>query len=507
MTQERDGFSLAHRAASMTVGVKRALATVLTVAVIASLAVVGTTTTSYAQGKKKNQPLGLESTLIVTNNGVLFNGTVATYAAGSRKGARPIALLKGGTGSFAGTPLPTSFSLSAVSVDPNPLNIPGAPSPVNDAIFVASDLSVAAAGSPDIVEAWTAGATGNTPPIAMMITFTTCVAFDSTGACTFFLGNPMSVPDGFAFIPNGTNAFEPGTPGAAGDFYVTQLTGAPFDNTSGAFTPPGAGSVLEYLPNAGTGTGLDQALSTFTVSEIVDSDCAEGLSTDLLGPVGIALDSSNNLWVVNSGLGLGAGSYVTEYAAGSGEPLMGEGQCVSPIDSVGSTVLEEGEYDVVSPIDGSLWVSDLLQNAVFEFDIGDGVSGGDGAVITTIAGKRTRLKGPMGITMDADGNLYVANNERNQVLEFEDPAFSALLNVRPNTILQGRKTKLNQPVGVALIAGVPPFPTPTGTPTPTATATATPTATPTITVLPTPTATPTATATTTPSPTATSTAT
>jgi hypothetical protein len=399
-------------------------------------------------------------------------------------------LLAGGTGSFAGTPLPTHFSLSGVAVDINPLNVVNEPQPISDAIFVASDLSVASAGAPDIVEAWAPGATGNTPPIAMMITFLTCVETDSAGDCIFFEGNPMAIPEGIAFIPGetddvaSTNAVSEG-PGDPGDFYVTQLTGAPFDNDTGAFDPPGAGSVLEYLPFAGTGTGLDQVESTFTVGELVDSDCAEDESTDLFGPVGIALDSSNNLWVVNSGDGTGT-SYVTEYPAGAGAEFVGEGQCTPPIDLVGDGVLEQGEYDAISPIDGSLWVSDLNLNSVFEFDIGDGFSGGDGAVVTTIAGKHSRLKGPMGIAMDADGDLYVANNLRNQVLEFEDPAFSGLLNVKPDVILQGAKTRLNQPVGVALIDGVPPFPSPTETTTATATATPTETPTPTATSTPPP---------------------
>lgn len=502
MTQERDGFSLAHRAALMTVSVKHALATVLTVAVIASLAVVGTTTTSYAQGKKKtHRSIGLESSIVVTNNGALLNGTVATYAAGASrgKGARPTAILHNGTGSFGGIPVPTSFSLSGVSVDVNPLNVVDEPFPVNDAIFVASDLSVAAPGSPDIVEAWNPGATGETPPIAFMITFSLCEEVDpESGLCEFAIANPLSIPEGFAFIPAGTSEFE--GPGAAGDFYVTQLTGAffnalapvSFDPTTGAVPiPTGTGAVNEYLPYAGTGTGNDQIGSTLPVAQIADTaTCtSDGTPTFLLFPVGVALDSSNNIWVVNSGFGSGF-SYVTEYPAGSASSL--ESPCVEPIDEVdggfvGSGVLEYGEYDVISPVDGSLWVSDVNLNSVFQFDVGDGISGGDGAVITAIAGKRTRLKAPMGIAMDADGNLYVANNERNQVLEFEDPAFGGLLNVKPDTILKGTKTKLNQPVGVALSSGVPPFPVETPTPTPTATATPTPV------ISPTPTATPTAT--------------
>ncbi len=397
MTQERDGFSLAHRAALMTVSVKRALATVLTVAVIASLAVVGTTTTSYAQGKKKSKrSIGLESSIVVTNNGALLNGTVATYAAGasSGKGARPTALLHNGTGSFAGVPVPAYYSLSGVSVDVNPLNVVDAPFPVNDAIFVASDLSVAAAGSPDIVEAWNPGATGETPPIAFMITFSACEEVDpTTGLCEFAIANPLSIPEGFAFIPAGTSDLE--GPGAAGDFYVTQLTGAFFNAlapvavnpTTGAVPiPTGTGAVNEYLPYAGTGTGEDQIGSTLPEGQIADTaTCtSDGTPTYLLYPVGVALDSSNNIWVVNSGFGSGF-SYVTEYPAGSASSL--ESPCVEPIDEVdagfvGSGVLEYGEYDAISPIDGSLWVSDVNLNSVFEFDL---AADDLGTVVTSIS--------------------------------------------------------------------------------------------------------------------------
>ena len=492
MTQERDGFSLAHRAALMTVGVKRALATVLTVAVIASLAVVGTTTTSYAQGKKGALSLGLESGIVVTNNGALLVGTIVTFPAGAKRGTKPSAIIKGATGSFVGTPVPAEDSLSGVAVSPNPLNDNGSPFPTANAIYAASDLSVLAPGAPDIVSAWTAGSTGTTPPIAFMLSFSTCVVETSAG-CAYFFANPMSIPEGFAFIP--VAAGGDGGPGTGGDFYVTQYTGAEFDN-SGVSNPTGkiasgAGSVLEYSPIAGTGSGANQAESTFPLGEILDTVActSDGTPTALLGPVGVALDSSNNIWVVNAGFPtLSTPSYVTEYAAGSSsiDPLTQAptGTCVTPINLVGLKVLEEGEYDVISPIDGSLWVSDVKQNSVFEFDVADG---GPGTVETTIAGKHSRLKAPMGIAMDAVGDLYVANNERNQILEFEDPALGGLLNVKPNVIVQGRKTQLHQPVGVALVSGVPPFPTPTATPA----ATPTPTATPTTTATTTPTATPT----------------
>ncbi|MGH7780805.1 MAG: hypothetical protein ACREQR_13355 [Candidatus Binataceae bacterium] len=487
MSQERQRFSSGHRAAPMSTGVKRALATFLTVAVVASMAVVGSTTTSYAQSKTNAlRKVGTPESIVVTNNGALFVGTIETFAAGSRKNTKPVAVIKGATGSVPGlgvTGVPAEDVLAGVAVNPNPVTAITGGTPVNGAIYVASDLSIGAAGAPDSISGFPPGTQVNGSPIAFMITLpadTFCLVPGVPPACEVeYPGNPIVKPEGIAFLPL-TTAFESPFPGAPGDYYVTQLRGGELDPLTGLPAAGDVGSVLEYAASAGT--AADPIPNSAPVGEIEDlATCTSdgGAATLLFGPVGVARDSSNNIWVVNSGLGLGLGSYVTEYPAGSASltPLLPiPPTCVTPIGFVGAGVLEEGEFDVISPIDGGLWVSDVLQNAVFEFD-----PDGDGSVVTEIAGKRSRLKAPMGVAMNAEGDLYVANNERNQVLMFEDPSFGGLLNVKPNINLHGNRTGLHQPVGVALGAGVPPFPSPTATPTATSTptATATPTATPT----------------------------
>ena len=476
MTQERNGFSSALRAASMIRSVKRSLAAVLTVAVIASLTVVGTTATSYAKGKKvKKDPVGMEDSLVVSNNGSFLNGSIVTFPQGAPKHSRPIAVIGKANGVFFGAHVPAYFSLSGVAVDPNPLNLDGSPYPVSDAIFAASDLSLVTKGAPDIVAGWAPGALGTTPPIAMMITVgPTCVAHTSTGECEFFVANPMSIPQGFAFIFGTTSEGEgPPPPGSPGNFYVTQYAGEFFNNFTGT-SAPGLGAVNEYLPYAGTGSGDAQFASIIPVGQIADTVActSDGAATGLLGPVGVALDSSNNIWVVNSGFGSGT-SYVTEYPAGSASNAFQPGvdnPCVVPIDIVngaplGYKILEEGVYDAISPVDGTIWVSDLKQNAVFEFDPVDG------DVLTTIAGKHTRLKAPMGIVLGGEqdsftlsDDLYVVNNARNEIDMFEDPAFSGLLNEHPSAVLNGARTQLIQPVGITLVGGVhTPIPTPTAT--------------------------------------------
>jgi hypothetical protein len=465
MTQERDGFSLAHRAALMSGGVKRALATVITVAVIASLAVVGSTATSYAQGKKKTiTSLGMENSLVVTNNGALLGGNVEIFAAGVKGNERPQHLIQGSSGgiSLLGVSgVPTEDVLAGVAVNPNPISSGGGPSVAN-AIYAASDLSILGTKAkplPDVVAAWAPGASGNSNPIVFMLTLAPIPAFG-------YPGNPLSLPEGIAFIP-GQLLFSDNTsvglsrpPGSPGDFYVTNYTGG-----------PGTGSVLEYQPDAGSAT--DPLASPLGQIQDTVKCTSDGEATGLLGPVGVALDSSNNIWVVNSGFG-SFPSYVTEYPAGSSSDISPTptGPCVFPIDitsglvPVGFHVLEEGEFDAISPVDGSLWVSDLKQNAIYQFD----VTVGDpnyGAVLTTIAGKHSRLKAPMGIALGGESDssssddLYVANNVRNSILMFEDPAFSGLLNVKPAVQLKGNRTKLNLPVGVALSTGVPaPIPLP-----------------------------------------------
>jgi len=452
MTQGRDGFSLAHRAALMAGSVKRALATVLTVAVIASLAVVVTTATGYAKGKKvgTTRTRGLTDKLVVSNGGATLDGTIATFKVKSFRSQRPIAVINGSA----------SYYLAGIAVNPNSV-APGTGPSVIDAIYAASDLSFLSKPTkklPDAVYGWAPGASGASSPIVSMFSLPPiCLAKNSAGDCVFlYPGNPMSKPEGIAFIPSTADpetgeseeGAETGEPGAAADFYVTQLMGGVVDPKTGLPAAGDTGSVLEYLPNAGSGSALGALLSTHPIGEIEDTVActSDEHATFLLGPVGVALDASNNIWVVNSGAGTGA-SYVTEYAAGSSTPV----SCVDPIITIGKGILEEGAFDAISPIDGTVWVSDLTQNAIFEFDPGDG------DVLTTIAGKRTQLLGPMGVAMNSLGDLYVANNERSQILEFEDPALGGLLNVRPNVTLLGGRSELSQPVGVALSTGVPPL--------------------------------------------------
>src|SRR5258708_9703349 len=93
MTQGRDGISLAHRAALGCLAVTRGLSVVVLVMSISAF-MAGTAGTSYA--KKPSPPHNVtEQTVVVTNFGSLFAGSITTFAAGSIMSSAPTRFVHG----------------------------------------------------------------------------------------------------------------------------------------------------------------------------------------------------------------------------------------------------------------------------------------------------------------------------------------------------------------------------------------------------------------------------
>lgn len=84
--------------------------------------------------------------------------------------------------------------------------------------------------------------------------------------------------------------------------------------------------------------------------------------------------------------------------------------------------------------DGSLWVADAFNNRVLRFDNAATIASGSGAdgvlgqsdFITFASGlSATRMDGPAGITVSANGTLWVADTFNNRVLRFDNAASKA----------------------------------------------------------------------------------
>jgi hypothetical protein len=196
-----------------------------------------------------------------------------------------------------------------------------------------------------------------------------------------------------------------------------------------------------------------------------------GCITFLLGPVGLAFDETGFLFAVNeAGVASGGPGFVTVYAPGAfgdafpaaiiglipGSPTVGAFK-----DPVKIAVASESDFN-----DDVIFVTDVGDNSIkifapftnFETFFFTGTQ------IGTIQGGATKFSRPEGIALspnalNVDGSaLYVVNNHTNTMEMFTD--VGAIVsggggNLSPTLIVQGRNTKLNLPVDVALPAFTP----------------------------------------------------
>jgi hypothetical protein len=371
----------------MVARASRTLVVAATAAGIALLAVVGV---GHA---------GPIDELVVTNSNFPLQGSINVFAPGGGKNAKPTTVISGGqlVPGFSSTSL-----LGGVDI-----------SPVSGGVYVVQDLSLLARGVlPDFVEIFAPNATGASGPIGAIGTSKTV---------------PLDLPQDIAFVD---------VAGAAlGEFYVSNLTG-------GSNPEAPLGSVILFPANAGT---PDNPLGVPIGIVQNAADCVGSL---IALPVGVATNSTGNLYVASQGVPGLIPSQVSIYPAGATG-------CVAPIGVVGIGTLTQAEFVAVDGA-GNIWVSDLAKNAIFEFDP---AGGPEGAPITSIIGKKPHLRSPMGIALSPSAapadTLYVANNGLGEIDLFENVDDGGLLNIRRTVALKGKKTKLNLPVGVATPPVVP----------------------------------------------------
>ena len=446
---------MAHRAALGCLAVARQLSVVVMVVSIVAL-VAGTAGTSYA--KKSKEDRQTEDTVVVSNFGSLFAGSVETFAAGSVGNVRPLRLVRGSNtliGAGNGASGDAQSSVDGDIVVTIPFGIPGlCPS--------------------GCVAVWPAGANGNTAP-EELIGGPACNA-TSTPSPTLpfcsssFLGFPILDNNTGLFLDQGVAFDNPFRLEAAahstasasisiadppdrfavanfGEVVIGSLADAAFCGTE-AVPAVTIGTITIY--NSGD-TGNVFPTPSFLTLEVPFPPAAPepfwteasigGCNTFLFGPIGVAFDDAGHLWVVDE-----LAKFVTEYATGaSGDAF--------PINIVGLTpgTFIDPAYIAVgtNPFDLSgdpvIYVSDVGDNSIKVLDVAvpfvDNLLG-------SIAGGHTKLKRPEGIALLGD-DLYVVNNNTNSLAMFDDLVDTGLGNIRPKVLIKGKATRMNFPVGVA----------------------------------------------------------
>jgi 6-phosphogluconolactonase (cycloisomerase 2 family) len=162
-----------------------------------------------------------------------------------------------------------------------------------------------------------------------------------------------------------------------------------------------------------------------------------GAATKIDVPYDVALDGSGNIYVSNYD-----DNSITLYPAGS----TGNVSPTAIIIGSNTEMLDPGGIGV-DPVNGTIYVTSYNgpsgDPSILGFPAG---SNGNVAPTQVIEGSKTGLQDPTGLAVDASGNIYVSDD--NSYINVY--AADATGNVAPTRTIEGRRTKLSTPLGVSL---------------------------------------------------------
>jgi hypothetical protein len=468
MTQVWDGISLAPGRARRLRGARRL--SVVTAMLLFAAIIAGTIGTSYAKNT-------LKDTVVVSNYGAAFGGSLETFSAGSVLNSKPFLDIHG-TNTLLGIGTGGSGNGQSSLNGDNAVSVP----------IVLLPIGLPAG----FIDIFSPGSNKNSQPKNLIADPT---GFDVTG---------VDLPQGVAF----ENPFDEVHPFGTDIIAVANLqpTVLAPDSGLGACSPPppdgtgfgtSVGTITEYnhstlIPGLNVIPPVNDSLvcSVPTPPACPAADVHPstigGCLTFLLGPVGLAFDNTGFLFAVNEGgVSVGAPGFVTAYDPGAfgnvfPRAIIGlegptAGAFVNPVYiTAGTGFIEE------SKANGS--VEDFPADVIFVTDVGDNsikifapfTNCGPGPFgtlclgteLAVIHGGATKLKRPEGIVLSGTGNLYVVNNSANTLSEFSNAKLLSAIagggqqDISPSFMLPGVMSKtsaMNFPVGVA----APQFPPPT----------------------------------------------
>jgi hypothetical protein len=466
MTQGRYAISLAPGGARR-LRVARRLSVVTAMLLFAAM-VAGTTGTSYAKKTPKNV---LKDTVVVSNYGSAFGGSIETFSAGSLLNSAPFLEITG------------TNTLLGIGTGP----AGDAQSSLNGDIAVGVPLVLLPIGLPNgFIDIFSPGSNDNSEPknlIADPAVGTPPTPLNITG---------VNLPQGVAFEDpfDGVHSFGTDILAVANTLPVVL---SPDAGLAACAAPPAGfgasvGTITEYNHSL-LAPGLnvippfnDHPVNITVANPAGDPATIGGCFTFLLGPVGLAFDVTGYLFAVNEGgVAAGAPGFVTVYdpgAAGDAFP-----RAIIGLEGPTAGAFKDPVF-VTAGTDFGVESSDEFPNdVIFVTDVGDNsikifapftncVSNPPfgtlclGTQLATIQGRATKLKRPEGIVLTADDNLYVVNNNANTLSEFSAAKIAAAIsgggtqNISPTFMLPGvinfNGSKLNFPVGVT----APQFPPP-----------------------------------------------
>jgi secreted PhoX family phosphatase len=137
-------------------------------------------------------------------------------------------------------------------------------------------------------------------------------------------------------------------------------------------------------------------------------------------PQGVTFDAAGDLWVIDGGTVAAGGTVKPALYEFTPEQLANLSKVNNPMPNI---TINSGEFTfpqqaVFDPM-GNLWVSDNGSNAVFVFTPTQLAATHTNAVPNVSITSNPAFIGPLGITFDSLGDLWVANNASTTIFEFK----------------------------------------------------------------------------------------
>jgi sugar lactone lactonase YvrE len=292
--------------------------------------------------------------------------------------------------------------------------------------------------TPAAVTAYSLGSSGNIAPLASRtgLSLPEGVARDSSGK--LYVANEAVAS---------VTVYASGTNGNSSP--ISTIAGA----NTGLISPTGIaldskGNI--YVANAGSlGAGSDGIIEYAARSNgnVTPTAIITGSSTGLADPRAIALDSTGNIYVANSGSQITGVDSVTVYPAGS------NGNAAPKATITGTSTRLKVPYGIAVGF-GNIYVANdgstaRTSDSVTVYTVG---SHGNVAPSATITGSNTMLESPGGIAIDSGGNIYVTDDGgiyghgRRDKITVYSPGSNG--NVQPSNLLFSKSLK--SPLGIAV---------------------------------------------------------
>ena len=244
------------------------------------------------------------------------------------------------------------------------------------------------------------------------------------------------IGDGNANLVLGQTVFTNGTPNTLDGRGFNQPYNIAVDtNTGRVYLSDTFNNRVLWWNNTDSLTNGEEAAGVVGQANLQSNTGALGINR-LQRPRGIAVDSSGNLWVADS-----QNNRVLCFSAPlstggmNASIVLGQHDFTHFVDCRGIHHLYQ-PYDVAFDTAGNLWVADTSNNRAVRFDK-PFISGEDASIVLgqgsfdafSEGRSQSRFNGPYGITVDGQGDVWVADSENYRILYHNKAPSFCILNL------------------------------------------------------------------------------